>query len=1344
MRKLRFLFLFTGIFLLTKGLSGQVCIVLSSAPGTDAQTVCQGTPIAQIRYTLAPLVTGASVTGLPAGVTGTYSPGLFTISGTPSVSGAFDYTVTVNSTVSCTGSGKASGKITVNSIPASTLVSSDPDNIFCAGTTITFTAPLGASSYNFRVNYVSVQNGASNVYVTSSLTTGQIVDVVITGSTGCIVTSNAITNIVNPVPAATASNNGPVCAGTELDLFGGPASMIAYTWSGPNGFSSGMQNPVVSGSATPAMGGIYTLVVTNSYGCQNTTTTSVTVRSLPAVTASNNGPVCVGSPLILTGGPTGMSSYSWTGPNGFTSPERSPQVNSSATLAMAGTYTLTVTDSYGCTNSVGTTVVVNALPSVTASNNGPVCIGTLLTLSGGPTGMSSYFWSGPGGFTSTLQNPVVSASATAAMAGTYTLTITSISGCVNSTTTTVVVNPLPVATASNNGPVCVGKQLTLTGAPSGFNAYSWTGPNGFTSDQQNPVVSSSATAAMAGTYTLTVTNSNGCKGSATTTVIINPLPVPTATNNGPICAGTPLILAGGPSGMTSYSWTGPNGFTSPSQSPTVSLTATSAMAGIYTLTVVNANGCSNSVSTTAVVNPLPVPQASNNGPVCAGSTLSLAGGPASMASYLWTGPNGFVSVLQNPVVSTSATINMAGAYTLTVVDGTGCQASAITNVIVNPGPVATATSNSPVCVGSALTLTGGPASMLSYAWTGPNSFTSTLPSPVVSASATILMSGVYTLTVTAAGGCQDTATTRVTVYTVPVANGGAGGVECDTNFVFSAVPSVGIGTWTIVTGPGTARFTPNANSPTATVTVSAFGTYTFRWTERNGPCESSSVVTVNFFQPPDANAGTGGDECDLNFILGAIPSTGTGSWSLSSGTGAATFVPNEHTANATVTVSEYGSKIFKWTESNGLCTDSAFITVNFYQQPVSNAGPGGNNCGLEYNLRAIPSVGVGTWTRVSGPGSVAFSPDANTPSAKAVVSAFGTHVFRWTEVNGTCTSSSTVTVNFIAQPQAIGGNGGDECDLDFKLNATPPQSGTGTWSKVAGPGTVTFTPDANHADATVTVTEFGAYDFAWTVVNSLCNSTDIIRVTFHDLPAVSAGEDVAICGGRSIQLHATGTGAFQWSPANLLNNPAISNPVATPDVTTEFTVLLTDQWGCKNSDEVNVEVRPQPVADAGPDQELAFLFETTLNATPPEEGQTGEWTLLEGAGDFSDVNDSKSTVSDLDLGMNSFIWTVSNGVCPISADTVNVSVHDLKIPTLITPNQDGKNDYFVIEGIETFGKTTLTIFNRWGGLVYQQDNYDNKWNGVDDKQNDLPEDTYFFILKTEKSRIIKGYIVIRR
>ncbi len=114
------------------------------------------------------------------------------------------------------------------------------------------------------------------------------------------------------------------------------------------------------------------------------------------------------------------------------------------------------------------------------------------------------------------------------------------------------------------------------------------------------------------------------------------------------------------------------------------------------------------------------------------------------------------------------------------------------------------------------------------------------------------------------------------------------------------------------------------------------------------------------------------------------------------------------------------------------------------------------------------------------------------------------------------------------------------------------------------------------------------------------------------------------------------------------------------------------------------------------------------------------------------------------LEANSFIWTVTNQVCPVSADTVTVFVRDLIIPTLITPNLDGRNDFFVINGLETLGKSTLTIFNRLGGRVYEMENYSNTWNGVDDNEKDLPEDTYFYILKTEKSRTIKGYVVIRR
>jgi gliding motility-associated-like protein len=251
-------------------------------------------------------------------------------------------------------------------------------------------------------------------------------------------------------------------------------------------------------------------------------------------------------------------------------------------------------------------------------------------------------------------------------------------------------------------------------------------------------------------------------------------------------------------------------------------------------------------------------------------------------------------------------------------------------------------------------------------------------------------------------------------------------------------------------------------------------------------------------------------------------------------------------------------------------------------------------------------------------------------------------------------------------------------------------------------------------------------------------------VTFHDLPPVNAGTDMLLCKGKSIQLNASGTGSFSWSPANLLNNSNIYNPVATPEATTSFTVTLTDQWGCKNSDQVNVEVRVQPVADAGPDQVLEFLFETNLQAVAPGTNQTGEWTLLEGEGEISDVNNPSTRVSDLSLEVNSFIWSVSNGICPLSTDTVNIIVHNLIIPTLITPNLDGNNDYFVIKGIESFGQTSLTVFNRWGAKVYENNKYDNSWEGVDDNENPLPEDTYFYILKPEKIKTLKGYVVIRR
>jgi len=114
------------------------------------------------------------------------------------------------------------------------------------------------------------------------------------------------------------------------------------------------------------------------------------------------------------------------------------------------------------------------------------------------------------------------------------------------------------------------------------------------------------------------------------------------------------------------------------------------------------------------------------------------------------------------------------------------------------------------------------------------------------------------------------------------------------------------------------------------------------------------------------------------------------------------------------------------------------------------------------------------------------------------------------------------------------------------------------------------------------------------------------------------------------------------------------------------------------------------------------------------------------------------------MGKNLFLWTVTNGVCPKASDTVIILVHGLAYQTLITPNMDGKNDYFILKGTDTEGKLNLIIFDRRGVQVYKNGNYDNSWNGVDYNGKILPDDTYFYILKSENGINEKGYIVVRR
>ncbi len=317
--------------------------------------------------------------------------------------------------------------------------------------------------------------------------------------------------------------NSPICEGSTLNLSASTnVTPTTYSWTGPSGFSSILQNPVING-ALPANSGDYYATL-KFYGCEVKDTLSVTVKPLPAKpVANNNSPLCAGDSLHLSSlSSTSGVSYSWAGPGSFASSAQDTSVGNSTT-AMSGDYIVTA-DLNGCNRKDTTTVLVKPLPAaVTLSNNTPICAGDTLQLSStASTTGSTYSWSGPGSFTATTQN-TNRVNITAGMTGWYKM-LTGLNGCNYADSTYATIHPIPaVPNISYTNPLCVGETLNLGTATVSGASYSWAGPGNFSSSAQNPA-RSNMQFGDTGTYKLTTTV-NGCTSdTVAATVNINPLP----------------------------------------------------------------------------------------------------------------------------------------------------------------------------------------------------------------------------------------------------------------------------------------------------------------------------------------------------------------------------------------------------------------------------------------------------------------------------------------------------------------------------------------------------------------------------------------------------------------------------------------------------------------------------------------------------------------------------------------------------------------------------------------------------------------------------------------------------
>ena len=713
--------------------------------GTDANG-CVNTGTASVVVNSLPNVTATSTSICP------------TFAGTISASGANTYTwstgfvganltqtpiVTTNYTVNGTDFNTCTNTAvgTINVFP--TLTVTVNSSAICIGQQTTTLTASGAVIYSWNPAVGLSSPIGSSVTAMPNTTTIYTV----TGTVGSCSATAISTVTVNQLPTITVTS-GVICIGEQtatLIASGG----VTYTWTPATGLG-GITGSSVTGNPTSTQ--TYVVTGTDANGCTNTASTIISVLQLPTVTATSTS-VCPGAAGTLLAG--GATTYSWTSPAVIGSTLNQTPTNTT-------TYSVTGTDTHGCYNTATGTITVYNTFAISV-NSATICAAGQQTATLTATGANTYIWSPIAGISSNTGSSVTTIPS--AVSNVYTITGTSAVGsCTATTTASLTVNALPLPVASSNRPCANQQALTFSCTPSGLSSYNWAG-NNYNAVGQNPTVPiSGVTTALSGIYTVTVVDNNipGCTNTSTVNVVINPLPIATASV-APVCIGQTINLTA--SGGVSYSWTQSAGsFTTSVQNPQIPL-ATLAMAGNYFVIVTDGYGCVAGNVATATVNPLPVITATANA-ICLGqqtSTLTASGG----LTYTWTGS--YLSststnpTMANPVVSTF--------YNVSGTDINNCVNTTKVLVVVNTLPKVTINPINPDCVPYCpkfVTVNTSSTSTIStYNWNFGNGASSAIASPIqcftVSGTSTVL------LTVTDINGCVNTATTSVTTFPIPMA-----------------------------------------------------------------------------------------------------------------------------------------------------------------------------------------------------------------------------------------------------------------------------------------------------------------------------------------------------------------------------------------------------------------------------------------------------------------------------------------------------------------------------------------------------------------------------------------------
>jgi gliding motility-associated-like protein len=1176
-----------------------------------------------------------------------------------------DISVTVTNANGC-ASTSALTAVVVNSLPLANITSLN-GNSFCQGGSVTLVASAG-SAYSWS-------NGAITQSITLSASAN--VTVTVTNANGCSATSAPFAVTMNAAPIATVTASGATtfCAGGSVTLTAPVAA--SYLW------NSGETTQ----SIVASVDGPYAVTITDGNGCTATSAnTNITVLSVPSVQAiAGNNTICAGSTTVLTNATIGGT---WSSSNTSVA-----TINSAGVLTAvsngAASITYSVSNANGCSTAVQFNVNVNANP-VLSSNTGSaaVCVGSTSTLANAQAGGT---WS-----SSDVAIATVAANGTitgiSAGPAVITYTYTNALGCTSQTSTSVQINALPATTVSTSGSTtfCSGGSVTLT-APAGM-TYAWS-----TGEPTQAI-----TVSTAGSYSVTVTNSNFCSAtSAPVSVTVNALPAVSIAHIGAttFCAGGSVSLIAPLNSTYTYSWNNSSNAIAGASNNTYVASAT----GSYTLTVTDANGCTATSSAIPVtVNALPVVTATANGATtfCDGGSVTLSATGA--ATYVWS----------NGATTPSITVSSSDDYSVTgtTVEGCSSVSNAIT-VVVNALPTASITSTgSSVCLGSTVTLTA--AGGATYSWSNGST----------NATINVTAANTYTVTVTSAAGCSSTASETVVFNTNPAVVISANGPT-----VFCTGGSL------TLTATGGSNYVWSNGDQGASTTVHQSGNYYVIATNAAGCTTQSSVVNVTVNNNPTVAAITGANAVCEGGSVHLTSATQGGVWSAANN-----FIATIDGAGY-VTGLNAGSTTITYTVTSNGCTASTSAQVSVLNNPVTPTITASGNTTL------CPGGSVVLFA--SNGANYQWSSGATTPFIVADQS--GSYTVSVTSING-CTATSLPIQVF------IGDNTAPVITAPLNVTVTPNLGCEAIGVALGNPITSDNCGVASVSNDAPSIFPIGPTVVTWTVTDNSGNTssaTQVVTVVDNNAPVVQAPADVKVASN----VYCEAIGVDLGNPIatdNCTNNLTITNnaPAVYPLGNTIVTWTVVDGAG-------NITTVDQTVTVADESAPQVLLANTsvildangyaTLGFEDLDNGSVDNCgiasaVLSQSAFDCSNTGDNLITVYVTDNSGNQssasvLVTVVASDACGGSQWSGPV------VPDAFTPNGNNYNDTWVIPGLEGYTTKKMEIYSRYGTVVYGADSYNNDWDGtLLNTGTPVPDGTYYYILTLNGGKQLNGYVYINR